>query len=298
MKTADWWRRVRLGSLLAVGPLLLSPGLVAAQTVIDTIPVGTNPVAIAVNEVTNRIHVTNCVPSPVLSYGTPGIVTVIDGRTNSTTELIVGVCPSALAISPVTNTIYVVNFGKPFVGCGGVFHACGNWGSVTVIDGATNSGRTYQDLGGKPRAVAVNPITNKLYDGGVRARVADANFTTAKPPTFRRATSGHLPLHRARPDLSDARARPAGSADPQRASRALSLARRARRPAATGSWCRGKSPGSHPAIAPARAAPAGVCTAREYFSALSTNVTWAQAGATVIDVLPGRAEQVGMRLEF
>ena len=40
MRTADGWRRVRLGSLLAVGLLLLSPGLHGAQTVIDTIPVG------------------------------------------------------------------------------------------------------------------------------------------------------------------------------------------------------------------------------------------------------------------
>ncbi len=45
--------------------------LVKADTVTDTVPVGTTPIALAVNEETNKIYVAN--------YGSDS-VTVIDGR--------------------------------------------------------------------------------------------------------------------------------------------------------------------------------------------------------------------------
>jgi YVTN family beta-propeller protein len=57
-----------------------------------------------------------------------------------------GSVPSAMAINPVTNTIYVANAG----------------GTVTVIDGATNSTITVP-AGSGPDSIAVNPITNKIY---------------------------------------------------------------------------------------------------------------------------------------
>jgi len=45
--------------------------LVKADTIIGTVPVGTTPIALAVNEETNKIYVAN--------YGSDS-VTVIDGR--------------------------------------------------------------------------------------------------------------------------------------------------------------------------------------------------------------------------
>ncbi len=109
-----------------------------SQTVVATIPVGTNPEAIIANPVTSRIYVAN--------QGS-NTVTVIDGLTNNTTTIPVGAAPLALAINTVTNKIYVVNSGSP---------------NVTVIDGATGSTSTIATINGG-RAVALNSATNQIF---------------------------------------------------------------------------------------------------------------------------------------
>ena len=58
-----------------------------------------------------------------------------------------GHAPEAVAINTVTNKIYVANY----LG-----------GTVTIIDGATNSTSTVQ-VGAHPLAIAVNEVTNKIY---------------------------------------------------------------------------------------------------------------------------------------
>jgi YVTN family beta-propeller protein len=74
-----------------------------------------------------------------------------------TTTVAVGALPVAMAANPVTNKIYVANEGSVSTG-----------GSITVIDGATNS-TTAVNFGASPSktpgptAIAVNPATNKLY---------------------------------------------------------------------------------------------------------------------------------------
>src|SRR6266481_9903228 len=89
-----------------------APGLCAAllllswpmhgysQTAVATIPAGTNPLAAAVNPVTNKIYVAN--------QGS-NYVTVIDGAKNTITHITVavGATPVAVAVNPVTNQIYV-----------------------------------------------------------------------------------------------------------------------------------------------------------------------------------------------
>jgi DNA-binding beta-propeller fold protein YncE len=40
--------------------LLFLPAISQAQTLVATIPVGTNPLAITLNQATNRIYVANC----------------------------------------------------------------------------------------------------------------------------------------------------------------------------------------------------------------------------------------------
>lgn len=107
--------------------------------------------AVAVNPVTNKIYV----------GGQNGNVTVIDGATNSATTVTDpnanGLNSSSIAVNPVTNKIYVANnsIGVPF---------STNQGNVTVIDGATNAITTVTDPNAfTPVAVAVNPITNKIY---------------------------------------------------------------------------------------------------------------------------------------
>ena len=63
-----------------------------------TLSVGTTPIALAVNPVTNQIYVVNW---------DGGTVTVIDGATNGATTISVGSKPIALAINSLTNRIYV-----------------------------------------------------------------------------------------------------------------------------------------------------------------------------------------------
>ena len=126
---------------LAFGLLILPAPLVpraAADSAGATIPAGTDPYAVAVNPVTNKVYVAN--------YGSAN-VTVIDGSDNSTATIPAGTNPYDVAVNPVTNKIYVANRGS---------------NNVTVIDGTDNSTATVA-AGTSPYAVAVNPVTNKIY---------------------------------------------------------------------------------------------------------------------------------------
>ncbi len=109
-----------------------------AQTVIATVPVGQYPSSLAVNETTNKVYVANA---------NSNNVTVIDGRTYSTTTVPVGQYPSGVAVNSITDKIYVVNAHDS---------------TVTVIDGLTNSTSTIP-VGSFPMAIALNPVTNKIY---------------------------------------------------------------------------------------------------------------------------------------
>jgi YVTN family beta-propeller protein len=125
------------------------------------VPVGSQPYAVAVNPVTNKVYVPN--------YSS-GTVTVIDGATHNTATVPVGSQPYAVAVNPVTNKVYVANLGS---------------GTVTVIDGATNNTATVP-VGSTPIAAAVNPVTNKVYvanynDDTVTVIDGASNTTVAVP---------------------------------------------------------------------------------------------------------------------
>lgn len=140
-----------------------------------TIPVGTNPVAVAVNSVTNRIYVANA---------NSNNVTVIDGDTNATTTVDVGTYPVAIAVNAITNRVYVVNFFS---------------NSTTVIDGSTNKASTITGTGYSGfdwGAVAVNPVTDKIYvtysaPGGSVGTVTVINGATEGTTTV---TPGQNPI--------------------------------------------------------------------------------------------------------
>ena len=93
-----------------------------------------------------------------------------------TTTVSVGTSPGAMAVNPVTNKIYVANYGS---------------GTVTVIDGATNTTTTVT-VGDRPTAVAVNPVTNKIYvanNGSDNVTVIDGATNAHQP----RSTSEPAP---------------------------------------------------------------------------------------------------------
>ena len=63
-----------------------------------------------------------------------------------------------LATNPVTNKTYVVNYCGNDPGCGSQ-----SPGTVTVINGLTNTVDATITVGGHPTFVMINPLTNKLY---------------------------------------------------------------------------------------------------------------------------------------
>ena len=165
---------------LALGLLLLPPSSAWPQTVSATVGVGSPPSSVAVNGVTNKIYVATC----TTGSSTNGTVTVIDGSTDTTTTVTAGVCPWAVAVNPATNKIYVANHGHVSLICG----SCISYGSVTVIDGTTNSTTTIIDPNAKfPQAVAVNPLTNKIYVANWSSNItvidgATSSITTLSDP--------------------------------------------------------------------------------------------------------------------
>jgi YVTN family beta-propeller protein len=125
-------RRTLFAAALAVSTCMLS--------LAQTIATGEQPMAIAVNETTNRAYIAN---------HNSRSVTVIDGKTRTALATIqTGSGPEAIAVNPVTNQVYVVNSGE---------------NSVTVIDGNTNTVAATVRTGSNCNAVAVNPRTNKIY---------------------------------------------------------------------------------------------------------------------------------------
>src|ERR1017187_1176453 len=131
---------------------------VFAQQVIATVPVGVEPASSAVNSTTNTIYVPNqCGNDTTCSYPySQGTLTVINGATNNPAPVSVGYFTSTVAVNPVTNRIYVANQ------CGSD-PACAGDGTVTVIDGVSNTVIATVTVGSDPYGIAVNSVTNKIY---------------------------------------------------------------------------------------------------------------------------------------
>ena len=187
-----------------------------ATHAVTSISTGKEPVAVAVNEETNKIYVASRSPH------TAGTVTVIDGATNKAATITTGSPPHALAVNPVTNKIYVANEGTNQISamdgttsaatmialCGPGFVAVAidpvmdkiyvtNTvdNKVSVIDGGSNTGNMIA-AGKTPQALAVNPITHRVYvanSSGANVIVIDGNIpitplAPSAPPN--RQTSG------------------------------------------------------------------------------------------------------------
>jgi DNA-binding beta-propeller fold protein YncE len=129
-------------------------------TVINGITLGTTPVNvgfypqdIAVNSATNQIYVANNCGT---TCNTAGTTTVINANNNySTTTVNVGHHPYFLDIDTAANKIYVGNT------CGNDPN-CASPGTVTVIDGASNSTLPI-GVGDEPLALAANSSTHTVY---------------------------------------------------------------------------------------------------------------------------------------
>ena len=143
----------------------------SAQTNIATVPVGIGAYYLAANPATNTLYVADyCGTDPACAPTSPGMVTVVNGATNTVTATItVGSHPGFLVVNPATNKIYVTNRASS---------------TVSVIDGATNMVTKTLNVGLHPTVEDVNPITNKIYvvnngnGQGTTMNVIDGNTDT------------------------------------------------------------------------------------------------------------------------
>jgi uncharacterized protein len=163
---------------------------VPAQTASQNINTGQQPMAVAVNETTNKAYIVN--------HNSNSVV-VIDGKTRTAIATIkTGAGPESIAVNSLTNKVYVANAAESSVtvidgatgtvtatvrtgsNCNAIavnpttnkIYVANNFGhSVTVIDGATNLATTIR-VGQGPRAIAVNPVTNKIYTANYGSRDA------------------------------------------------------------------------------------------------------------------------------
>ena len=144
----DLWARLSLLAALALGMIC---GIAQAQSLVATIPSGSGPVAVAVNQTTNMVYVADNTIKTLL---------VINGATNTATAIPAGGPLAGVAVNPTTNTIYALNGGSTSSSLGGTVV---NPGSVAVINGATNTVTATIALPGLASFIAVNPVTNHIY---------------------------------------------------------------------------------------------------------------------------------------
>jgi len=140
-------------------PSCQSPGTVTVidgntNIVLTTIAVGAHPNQEAVNSITNEIYVANG------GNGQGTTMSVIDGNTNTVSATVtVGNFPGPVAVNPATNMVYVTNYCGTQPGC----KPNPAPGTVSVIDGATNTVTNTVTVGDGPFNVFVNQVTNKIW---------------------------------------------------------------------------------------------------------------------------------------
>ena len=106
------------------------------------IPVGQSPSAVSVNPNRNLIYVANI-----------HSVSVIDGYTNSVSNISLGLLPSAVSVNPITNVIYVANSGSntvfvPYflVNTINRLQRLPDWNSTVIIITYDDSGAWYDHV--------------------------------------------------------------------------------------------------------------------------------------------------------
>jgi YVTN family beta-propeller protein len=118
--------------------------------VIQNISVGDGPIALAVNLETALAYVTKL--DNTVSIIDENLVNTVHGISEQPPTIALGedlsAYPGEIKVNPNTNKIYVANYGS---------------GTVSVIDGKTNSNATNIQVGTGPIGIAVNPTTNKIY---------------------------------------------------------------------------------------------------------------------------------------
>jgi YVTN family beta-propeller protein len=130
--------------------------------------------AMDLNPLTDKLYVANQGFGPGSSNSN---VTVIDGQAFTATSIAVGNFPHAVVVNPITGKVYMTSPGT---------------GTMTVIDGATNTAKTVyttsNQTDGQPWSLAINPVTDTIYVGNQQTENiavfnGDADFLIGSIPT-------------------------------------------------------------------------------------------------------------------
>jgi YVTN family beta-propeller protein len=138
------------------------------HTVTATIPIGDNPVGVAINPDGSVVYV---IHYPTNSGTDTGIVSVIDAATNAIRATIAVGVPGGVAVSLNGSTVYVTNYLSD---------------TVSMIDSTTTMVRATIPVGGGPLGIAVRPDSGAVY-------VADCAAIFICSPIQRRRKSSCRP---------------------------------------------------------------------------------------------------------
>ena len=145
-------------TLFLFSAVFINAAFASSDPIITTISGFNLPYGVAVNEVTDKIYVTN--------YGSNSVL-VINANTDAITSYIpVGTNPYRLDVDESANRIYVANY---------------NSGTISVINGATDTVITTIPVSAKPFGVAVNEVTKRVYvthEGSNLLSVINSNTNT------------------------------------------------------------------------------------------------------------------------
>jgi YVTN family beta-propeller protein len=111
------------------------------------LPVGSYPIGIGVNTVTNKIYIANQFSNSI---------SVIDGNTDIIESTIqVDNFPYDLEVNPFNNRIYVTNRES---------------NTVSIIDGSTNQRLSNINVGDSPVGISINPSLNMIYVTNINSK--------------------------------------------------------------------------------------------------------------------------------
>ncbi|HII91461.1 MAG TPA: YncE family protein, partial [Methanosarcina sp.] len=127
------------------------------NNVTATVPVGDNPVGVAINPDGTKLYVTN---------HKGNTTSVIDTTTNTVTATVPGYGPYGVSVTPDGKKVYVTNLGSDLSGK-----------TVAVIDTETNTIIATVKVGSYPREVAVAQMENNtFYHKNYSFNVTSDNF--------------------------------------------------------------------------------------------------------------------------
>jgi gliding motility-associated-like protein len=134
---------------------------ISTNTVVATVPVGSNPIGVAISSDGQKVYVSN--------KGSKSVSVINTSNNIVASTITVGNSPIGLVVSPDGSKVYVANSGD---------------GTISVINTATNAVSATIAVGLQPTGIAISPNSNYIYvtnylDGTVSVMNTATNVITS-----------------------------------------------------------------------------------------------------------------------